>query len=65
MSRTEYLSDAQWALIEPLLPSVGEQGGRPFRNKKAELVGASPFRGSPVPLWASDHTGVVAELKLK
>ncbi|MBP1162912.1 transposase [Rhodococcus sp. PvR099] len=39
MSRTEYLSDAQWALIEPLPPSVGEQGGRPFRNNRQVVEG--------------------------
>ncbi|WP_420030257.1 IS5 family transposase [Rhodococcus maanshanensis] len=33
------MSDAQWALIEPLLPSVGEQGGRPFRNNRQVVEG--------------------------
>lgn len=36
-----------------------------WQAKKAALVGAKPFRGSPAPLWASDHAGVVAELELK
>lgn len=36
-----------------------------WRAKEAELVGNVPFRATPAPLWASDHTGVVAEVKLK
>lgn len=36
-----------------------------WQAKKAAQVGAKPFRGAPAPLWASDHAGVVAELKLK
>ncbi|MGW0175278.1 endonuclease/exonuclease/phosphatase family protein [Rhodococcus sp. NPDC003322] len=36
-----------------------------WQAKNATLVGAEPFRASPAPLWASDHAGVVAELKLK
>ncbi|WP_430335888.1 hypothetical protein [Rhodococcus sp. ACT016] len=39
MSRTEYLSHAQWAFIEPLLPSVSEQGERPFRNNRRVVEG--------------------------
>ncbi|HLS13104.1 MAG TPA: IS5/IS1182 family transposase, partial [Beutenbergiaceae bacterium] len=30
MSRTELLTDAQWELIEPLLPSSDGRRGRPF-----------------------------------
>jgi endonuclease/exonuclease/phosphatase family metal-dependent hydrolase len=33
--------------------------------KSASLVGATPFRLSPPPLWAADHAGVVAKLELK
>ena len=36
-----------------------------WQAKKVSTVGAAPFRGAPAPLWASDHAGVVAELKLK
>ncbi|WP_212744340.1 IS5 family transposase [Rhodococcus sp. Q] len=39
MSRTEYLSDAQWALIEPMLPSSDGHKGRPFRNNRKVVEG--------------------------
>ncbi|MFZ2177439.1 MAG: transposase [Rhodococcus sp. (in: high G+C Gram-positive bacteria)] len=39
MSRTEYLSDAQWALIEPMLPSSDGRSGRPFRNNRKLVEG--------------------------
>ncbi|MFF0816171.1 transposase [Rhodococcus sp. NPDC003318] len=39
MSRTEYLSDAQWALIEPMLPSSDGLEGRPFRNDRTVVEG--------------------------
>ncbi|MDV6297419.1 IS5 family transposase [Rhodococcus aetherivorans] len=34
MSRAEHLTDAQWSLIEPLLPSSDGQRGRPFRDNR-------------------------------
>jgi hypothetical protein len=34
VSRTEFLSDAQWAFTQSLVPSFGKQGGRPFRNNR-------------------------------
>ena len=34
------------------------------KTKAAAVVGGSPFRSSPAPLWASDHAGVTAELKV-
>jgi transposase len=37
--RTEYLSDAQWALIEPMLPSSDGLKGRPFRNNRKVVEG--------------------------
>lgn len=43
MARTECLSDAQLAFIEHLLPSVSEQGGRPFRNNRW-FVGCIVYR---------------------
>jgi hypothetical protein len=34
------------------------------KSKAAALRGATPFRSSPAPLWASDHAGVSADLKV-
>ena len=34
------------------------------KAKSATVRGATPFRTSPAPLWASDHAGVSAELKV-
>ncbi|WP_280522840.1 IS5 family transposase [Rhodococcus zopfii] len=39
MSRTEYLTDAQWSLIEPLLPSSDGRRGRPFRDNRRVVEG--------------------------
>ena len=36
----------------------------PIRPLSAEVVGASPFQAAP-PLWASDHAGVVARVRLR
>lgn len=43
MSRTQVLSDAQWALIEPLMPVPAAGGGRPFREHR-RVVEAIVFR---------------------
>ena len=39
MSRLRVLSDAQWARIEPLMPSSDGQRGRPFRSHRQVVEG--------------------------
>lgn len=39
MSRTAVLSDADWARIEPLMPSSDGQRGRPFRDHRQVIEG--------------------------
>lgn len=39
VSRTEYLTDEQWSLIEPLLPSSDGLRGRPFRDNRRVVEG--------------------------
>lgn len=39
MSRFEVLTDAQWELIEPLLPSSDGKRGRPFRDHRLVVEG--------------------------
>ncbi|WP_374112574.1 transposase [Georgenia sp. EYE_87] len=39
VSRTAVLSDAEWALIEPLMPSTRGRRGRPFRNHRMVVEG--------------------------
>jgi len=39
MSRDQVLTDVQWALIEPLLPSSEGKRSRPFRNHRQVLEG--------------------------
>jgi transposase len=39
MSRCAVLSDAQWARIEPLMPSSDGQRGRPFRDHRQVVEG--------------------------
>lgn len=39
VSRTEYLTDAQWSLIEPMLPSSDGSRGCPFRNSRRVVKG--------------------------
>ncbi len=39
MSRTAVLSDAQWARIEPLMPSSDGSPGRPFNNHRLVVEG--------------------------
>lgn len=39
MSRQALLSDAQWARIEPLMPSSDGQRGRPFRDHRQVVEG--------------------------
>ncbi len=39
MSREALLTDAQWARIEPLMPSSEGQRGRPFREHRQVLEG--------------------------
>src|SRR4029077_21266669 len=39
MSRTAVLSDAEWARIEPLMPSSDGQRGRPFRDHRQGVEG--------------------------
>ena len=39
MSRLAVLSDAQWARIEPLMPSSDGQRGRPFRSHRQVVEG--------------------------
>ncbi len=39
VSRAEYFTDAQWSLIEPMLPSSDGSRGRPFRNNRRVVEG--------------------------
>jgi len=39
MSRSAVLDDAQWARIEPLMPSSDGQRGRPFRDHRQVIEG--------------------------
>jgi transposase len=39
MSRSAVLTDAQWARIEPLMPSSDRQRGRPFRDHRQVIEG--------------------------
>lgn len=39
VSRTEHLTDAQWSLIEPMLPSSDGLWGRPLRNNRRVVEG--------------------------
>lgn len=39
MSRCVVLNDAQWARIEPLMPSSDGQRGRPFRDHRQVIEG--------------------------
>ena len=39
MSRSVVLDDAQWARIEPLMPSSQGQRGRPFRDHRQVIEG--------------------------
>ena len=39
MSRDQVLTDAQWALIEPLLPSSKGKRSRPFRDHRQVIEG--------------------------
>lgn len=39
MSRSAVLDDAQWARIEPLMPSSQGQRGRPFREHRQVIEG--------------------------
>jgi transposase len=39
MSRTALLNDAQWARIEPLMPSSDGSRGRPFRDHREVVEG--------------------------
>ena len=39
MSRFVLMTDAQWARIEPLMPSSGGQRGRPFREHRTVVEG--------------------------
>lgn len=39
MSRSALLTDAQWARIEPLMPSSDGQRGRPFRDHRQVIEG--------------------------
>src|SRR5215213_2865319 len=39
MSRCAVLNDAQWARIEPLMPSSDGSPGRPFRNHRQVVEG--------------------------
>ena len=43
MSRTALLTDAQWARIEPLMPSSDGRRGRPFRDHR-QVVEAIIYR---------------------
>ena len=39
MSRSAVLTDAQWARVEPLMPSSDGQRGRPFRDHRQGIEG--------------------------
>jgi endonuclease/exonuclease/phosphatase family metal-dependent hydrolase len=59
--QNELLSNSASQLHERI-DLVLMRGG--VKSKSATLLGATPFRTSPAPLWASDHAGVAAELKV-
>ena len=50
MSRMSVLSDAQWARIEPLMPSSDGQRGRPFRSHRGVVEGIV-YRYRAGPPW--------------
>ena len=39
MSRTAFLTDSQWALIAPMMPSATVKGGRPFQDHRRVVEG--------------------------
>ena len=39
MSRDRVLTDAQWAVLEPLLPSLKGKQSRPFRDHRQVIEG--------------------------
>ena len=39
MSRTKFLTDSQWALIAPMMPSATVKGGRPFQDHRRVVEG--------------------------
>jgi transposase len=39
VSRTEFLTDSQWALIAPMMPSATVKGGRPFQDHRRVVEG--------------------------
>ena len=39
MSRTEFLTDSQWALIAPMMPIPAAKGGRPFQDHRRVVEG--------------------------
>jgi transposase len=65
MERLVRLTDAQWARIEPLLPSVSRKGGRPSKPHRPVVEGmiwimrtGAPWRDLPVAYgpWQSVYT---------
>lgn len=55
VSRTEYLTDEQWSLIEPLLPSSDGRRGRPFRDNR-RVVEAIVYRYRAGVAWRDAPT---------
>jgi len=49
MSRFQLLSDAQWELIEDLLPVRTGKKGRPFRDARQMVEGSSTGTGAGSP----------------
>jgi transposase len=39
VSRTEFLTDSQWALIAQMMPSATVKGGRPFQDHRRVVEG--------------------------
>lgn len=39
MTRTVFLTDSQWSLIEQLMPSAAAKGGRPFQDHRRVVEG--------------------------
>lgn len=51
MSRDRVLTDTQWALIEPLLPSSEGKACRPFRDHRQVVEGIIFRYRAGCPVW--------------
>jgi hypothetical protein len=63
MSRFRLLSDAQWELIEDLLPVRTGKKGRPFRDARQMAVDSTIARAHQHATNVTRHTGGWVELQ--